>query len=263
MGGGCADDFESSVDIAKKLGRQEDRAGIRLKGMSMFEYESSLVEWVSIHDDFDSGDESKITSAMEKLKMLAKESDDEELRENAQRQYIARGGDVAAVGVAMTKDVRMMLVRKTTDEKELLKYATEDEDAEVRREAFEKLEEPTSDVVIKYMCGLKDVYGECRNSKKVNTALFYMFNQDSKLTPELLSMIALKAKCPNFRSRAIEKITDQAVLKEVAINDDSIGNVFAAIERITSRATLMEIKQKAKKKNVRAAVRDRMEELSE
>ena len=263
MGGGCVDDFESSVDIAKKLGRQEDQAGIRLKGMSMFEYESSIVEWVSIHDDFDSGDEAKIKSAMEKLKMLAKESDDDELRENAQRQYIARGGDVTAVGGEMTKDVRMMLVRKTTDAKELIKYATEDEDPGVRREAFEKLEEPSPDIVVKYMCGLKDVYEESRNSKKVNAALFYMFNRDPKLSPELLAMIALKAKCPNFRSQAIEKVSDQAVLKEVALNDDSIGNVFAAIEKITSRTALMEIRQKTKKKNVRSAVRDRLEKLSE
>lgn len=272
MGGGRNDDFESSTEILQKhrharSSEGQGKAGVRLMGRSVFEHEKSLLDWVRVCDLLDSENEEEYKSGMALLAELATESDDEVLRKEAARDFVARGGAPQDVGLKLTSEVKRLLIRRTSNVEELAKYVLEDDDARVREVAFRKLEKigkPSKKVASRYLVGISD-------DQEAFRVLFECFirNRGTREVPqegvdeELFSFLVLKAANARVRAKALCGVSNPQVLKKVALTDVDVHSVCGAIDRIKDRAILMEILKQTKTRNVKIAVRDRLEKLSE
>jgi hypothetical protein len=274
MGGGCADDYESATDLLSlrpvDLRRSsKNRGGVRLVGRTEFQHETSLVEWVKAIDLLDSGEHSRQKEGMALLAGYATGSPDPSLRALSEREYVMRGGDPAGAGIALSKSVRRYLVARCDDVAELSRFATEDEDANVRYQAYKKLKNPPLDLTARYLARVEDDKESFQKTDayKIYLNSFFQMQRNLTLAPKegaeaCLHHLALHAVHPKMRVHAVSAVTNDAVLKSVALNDPEFYPACVAISRISDRVLLMEILEEAKRKKIKAAVRDRLKELS-
>ena len=275
MGGGCSDDFETSTDLLSRKpcyassSGEQGKGGFRLIARSVFEHENSLIEWVKVADMLDSGDPSIRANGMTLLAKHARESADSVMREKASREFVARGGNPSVLNIPLTPEIRREMVYGCTNETELARFVIEDEDQDVKEEAYSKMKTPSGEVSARYLVGVKEdvraneVFARVFIEKKALNNWRVSEVPKEGIDEELFIYLAINAQNANIRVKALCGVKDSQVLKEIALKDDNLLVVYKAIEKLDDRALLTEIRQKTKKKNVRLAVRDRLEKLSE
>ena len=267
MGGGCSDDYESSMDVLSKKpsharsSEGQGRAGFRLVARSCFEHENSLIVWAHACDMLDSEDMDRQREGMSLLAKYATESTDTALRYETSREYVARGGDPREVGIELTPSIRRSLVYRCTNDVELARYVLEDDDPGVIEVAYEKIRNPSKEVSAHYLAGISET--EKALDLWMKEFVSFSGKPQEGVDERLFNYLALNARNGNVRAKALCGVKDPQVLKEIALKDESLYVVYSAIEKINDRLVLTEIRQESKKKKVRSAVRDRLEKLAE
>jgi hypothetical protein len=138
-------------------------------------------------------------------------------------------------------DLRLAAVEKIDDEITLAKMALHDESSQVRYAAMEKVhhQQLLVQIALSEILALAEA---SRNYQEIILGMSARLPPGSRLLTESEYLNKIRGKLYlDIREKAVEKLTDQPVLAEVALKDSSAKVRLAAVNKITSQDVLKKV----------------------